>query len=903
MIWFLTIILVVCSLATAKEEVMDPPNSAAIFEQARISQHRVLFKQDFEGPVPEDYMRLWYVHPTAQCKMIFAGITEEQAFTGKRSYKVQIEFQPTGVPKAYIRTRLQIPIWSALKLNWRIKTETSPKVSAIHGSHGFSNGIAGGTDGNVSGGTGAKVSEENGWELWQASELFGGLNVEEYASGLSLYLQLGPISEVTVVTFYIDDITIKGKLQSDWEKQWADVYRYYTVYADRDRRSTADSRLTDVKAWQAELQKRYSALSAPEGAPVLLLEQYNVTVAKVKESLDKAAPLAAAVEKGLADKDASFTANIHSAELPLMEARYYMDVAEAYLSYARNNRQPDYLTFTLDVTQSYPILPGGPNAHREELSYYGWGAVVDFENHQLLPNTNPVPAKPSRSLTGFGCRGIYVPYSFALRSGKEMQDIVFTVSDLKSGKNRIPASQADIRVASALYLPWGESSRLLNAILLHDPEFVVPISKEEGNKFKDIKYGSDADKLQPVTIPAGTTRQFYLLVKVPDKATTGMYEGTVTGRADDGTVVTWSLALEVLPFDLEPTPYAYSAFCRSWVRGEEQKKSQGIHGWYKTHAQMEAEYINMGQHGLNTLNLYDGTVVRADDEKLRTAYPEPVPANAWNFSELDIRLAAAKRAGLTRTPFVWLGHGVGFGGSDDDVKFINQYVPAINQFCRSKGYPLPAYFGPDEAHGERLIGLKRGYEAVNKAGGIATSACYSDYFNALGTAMTLPILFGGVSSPSTEKIVRATQAAGSEVWIYNTPASNMLASPSVYRRRYGLSMWKNGENGATPWAYGDMETYNLAKLGRTAFCFTFPTWNGKPIDTIIYEAYREGIYDTRYMATLEKYLNQAKKNNTTPQLVSVIEKWLANFSVHEDLGKVRRQMADYTIKLMCALKL
>ena len=292
-----------------------------------------------------------------------------------------------------------------------------------------------------------------------------------------------------------------------------------------------------------------------------------------------------------------------------------------------------------------------------------------------------------------------------------------------------------------------------------------------------------------------------------------------------------------------------------------------------------------------------------------------MPEDGWDFSELDKHLAMARRAGLTRSPFIWLGSAILFGigpaGENKTVpqdinelkEYIDQYVTAVNRFCRSKGYPQPAFYGPDEASGERLIAVKPAYEAINKAGGIATSACYSDYFSALGTAMTLPILFGGVTSPSTEKIVRATQAAGQEVWIYNCPNTSMAASPSVYRRRYGLSLWKNRENGAVPWAYGDMGTYDFAERnGRQVFCFTFPTWSGKPIDTIIYEAYLEGIYDTRYMATLGKYLNQARQAKAAPQLVSEVEGWLASFSVHEDLGKVRRKMADYTVKLMGVLE-
>src|SRR3990172_3414605 len=162
--WFLAIVLAVCGLAGASanaEEALGAPNSLAIFEQARIAEHRVLFSQDFEKPVADDYMRIWYVAPGCQCRIVFAGVSEEQAFSSKRSYKVQVELQPTEVPKFYIRLLLQIPIWSDLKLSWRIRTETSSKV-ASYPSHGFSDGEAGGSDGNVAAGIGSKVSEENG---------------------------------------------------------------------------------------------------------------------------------------------------------------------------------------------------------------------------------------------------------------------------------------------------------------------------------------------------------------------------------------------------------------------------------------------------------------------------------------------------------------------------------------------------------------------------------------------------------------------------------------------------------------------------------------------------------------------------------------------------------------------
>lgn len=119
-------------------------------------------------------------------------------------------------------------------------------------------------------------------------------------------------------------------------------------------------------------------------------------------------------------------------------------------------------------------------------------------------------------------------------------------------------------------------------------------------------------------------------------------------------------------------------------------------------------------------------------------------------------------------------------------------------------------------------------------------------------------------------------------------------------------MWRNGENGAAPWEYqgvphtrpdGVTLAYNNIFTEPT-YCMAYPTWNGKPIDTIIYEAFREGIYDTRYMATLQKYYVMATEQKLAPQTTARVERWLAMFSVNDDLQQVRRQMATFIVTLM-----
>jgi len=329
-----------------------------------------------------------------------------------------------------------------------------------------------------------------------------------------------------------------------------------------------------------------------------------------------------------------------------------------------------------------------------------------------------------------------------------------------------------------------------------------------------------------------------------------------------------------------------------------------VHSWYKTAEQMRQEFVNMAEHGLNTLCTYDGDITKTEE--------------GWDFSRLDLVLDMATEAGLTRSPFVWLGHPVSFRAAPERyphtlaevVQRINEVVPAVSQFLVDNHYPAAAYFGEDERSGEELIRLKPGYQAVNDAGGIVTVACGSAYFSEIGTALSLPIVYAGAQGSAGpyddigKRSIRASQKAGYECWIYNHPSTDQAASPAVYRRRYGLALWRNGEDGAIPWEYSghgqDLQPYMKEPQGRI-YAVAYPTWEGPPIDTVIYEAFREGIYDTRYLATLLKYRDMAEKEGKAQELVKRVNQWLESFSVNDDLQQVRWQMVQWIQRLRAAL--
>jgi len=746
------------------------------------------------------------------------------------------------------------------------------------------------------------------------------MSPHEYISAFTLYIETPAISAPTKAVIHLDDIRITGRLQDVWKEEWQRVWDYYTIHAEKEGRAQAKKRIGTMRDWSRSLRRRSAAVREPAGAGPALLAQYRAALAKAAAALEAADPLVKAIEAGL-ESSSPFTADVHEAELTLGSARFWLDAAESCGPYAREQQDPAVVTYTLDPTRSHETLPAGPRGHIEDQSYTDWtgGATERLMDPAILPEAKPVAARAGHRLVNFGARGLFVPYAFAIETDKKLENLTFAVGPISAGNVRLEAA-IDLRVVAPVYISAGAGKEpfLKNVMLVHDPEFVRTVGKAEGyNRFKNDRTPDDAATMQPITIEAGRARQFYLLVKPAADAKPGVYAGIVSATSDDGTELAFALELEVLPFDLEPTPNSYTAYCVSFWSDAETIKQQGGFGGrtqFKTFEQLEQDFISQAEHGFNTLFLRSEHVRKSGAGKFD--YSPLKAGERWDFTDFDRLLDAAVKAGLTRGPFCLTGGPSAKIGPPDRhdlphtpeemVAWIDGFVPLFLAHCKERGYPTPSFMGADEWKGEMLKSIKPGYEAIRKAGGLVTIACDPDFLGILGPDLVRPILCGGVMDEEREAIARSVQAKGMPFWIYNCPATNVYERPSAMRRRYGLAMWRNGENGAAPWAYDDMRGgegdtkrgyANLATTSYGTFCLAFPTWSGRPIDTLTYEALREGIYDTRYMATLETALAGAKKGGKPPALVAEVEAWLKSFSVNDDLQRVRRTMADFIVAL------
>jgi hypothetical protein len=209
----------------------------------------------------------------------------------------------------------------------------------------------------------------------------------------------------------------------------------------------------------------------------------------------------------------------------------------------------------------------------------------------------------------------------------------------------------------------------------------------------------------------------------------------------------------------------------------------------------------------------------------------------------------------------------------------------------------------DEARDERLRMERPVADAIHRAGAKTWVAGYADYFADAGDFIDASVQAFGIVEPA---LVKKIHAIGSKVYSYAHPQAG-VERPEIYRRNYGLLLWQNDYDGAFDWqwyqTFGPTNTrgYNpwddfIAPSWRQA-CMVYPTKTGV-VDTIQWEGWREGVTDCRYMATLLREIERAKKEGRASAGVLRAQSWVnALKSSGEkglgDLDAVRAQMITH----------
>lgn len=184
------------------------------------------------------------------------------------------------------------------------------------------------------------------------------------------------------------------------------------------------------------------------------------------------------------------------------------------------------------------------------------------------------------ALTAFGTPGEYEPVNFVVYAFQDARRLQVEVSGLRFGESVIPSSCVDIRLALR---------RLMRDLYTLPPERSTVVSRFLIDN-------------QPVDVPAGTLREYRMIVHVPDDAAPGHYAGTVCQTEEGKEAVELPLMFEVLPFKLLPLTekahgiyYRFPSVDQDWLGIETELADIRAHGGTMLKSNLGIDYELVGE--------------------------------------------------------------------------------------------------------------------------------------------------------------------------------------------------------------------------------------------------------------------------------------------------------------------
>jgi len=534
-------------------------------------------------------------------------------------------------------------------------------------------------------------------------------------------------------------------------------------------------------------------------------------------------------------------------------------------------------------------------------SVYVTQAITDA---RILPDTRIDAKHLSRTVDVSACRGEYEPATFTIRAHRRLTGVRVSVTDLFHEKDRIHSSAVDVRIVKcwfqAGYRIYDVKKRILTPELLLKDDKLIRVDYKSKDNYLRVKdrngkdvyvliSGSDsrdivdilprdADTLQPVDIDAGTNKQFWITVRVPQDAKPGEYTGKLSISADGTPPSDIVLRLRVWPFELEKPALRYAIYYRGRlsrhpITAPEMRKHRDqlglLNSNWKTPEQYLAEMRNLKAHGVEY-----PTVYQSDEALFR--------------QEVSLR----DKAGLPKDALYSLGVQTGNPSKPEDLHALEKKITRWKRIIGEHGYENLYVYGIDEAKGDLLRAQRPAWITVRKAGGKVFAAINTGSAGVMGDILDLAVLPGKPDQKEAEQYHKM----GGQVFSYSNPQVGE-ETPETYRRNFGIALWKAGYQGAMNYAYQHSANHIWNDFDHPKYrdhVFAYPTVNNV-IDTVQYEGFREAIDDIRYISTLSRLINHGSENNVPDARQA--KAWLENIRPDRGLQQQRQEAIDWILRL------
>lgn len=479
----------------------------------------------------------------------------------------------------------------------------------------------------------------------------------------------------------------------------------------------------------------------------------------------------------------------------------------------------------------------------------GYALFARHWSEAIYPNTAPRSSELDPILSIFASLGEYEPVTVSVRPLIDLANVKLLSGDLHCGSHVIPAASIDVR--------WVRYMHVRPNYTRLDSYHIAPDVLERRNSSK---------------LRANENQRFWITIHVPDDAAPGDYRGHLAFQVEGREGAKIPLRLRVLPIRLEKNPeHIHGMYYLDPLANVRDGNSPEANAYFLRKAELERR--DMAAHGMITL-------ISALGEPHRDAQGQ------WTFdgAETERRIALSRKYGLADRPLVfslpvkkWYARLIDSRGAGGHLSQVRDDVPqsffdeivkmveAVEKERKKRDWPEFLYYPIDEpswnpAAVRFLVGSLKSIKRVPGARTYVTADPRREEFAPLWPLVDVwccqPFVFG------QEKIERLSREKGVEFWCYpnHICGENDHTPIRGARMTWGFGFWKSGFKAVVPWIYqySSGDPWNYLDGPRMDF-LNRSTPDGEPIPVALWEAYREGIDDGRYLYTLQRRIERAKK--------------------------------------------
>lgn len=448
------------------------------------------------------------------------------------------------------------------------------------------------------------------------------------------------------------------------------------------------------------------------------------------------------------------------------------------------------------------------------------------------------------------------PAQLGVQALRDLHAVTVQAGELSDGRGHaIPASAVDVRMQRfySLRLSLKDNTRY----------GVVPKTLEPA---------------APIDVPAGTTRPYWITVHVPDGIPGGLYRGVLTVGDRDARVDV-PLEVDVLPRRLDEADAMLGPWSVAVLRNLAGAKGAEAD---KQRARADLIFRDIREHGMTSMGLLSGEVAKTGEDGHVTV------------ADLDAALELYRRHGFPKPLFYAPTNLLSTNKlrtssnyKHFDPEFHDDLAETLTRDYTKKasaaGIPGIVFAPVDEPNvadgiaagddpGTRQEIAAQLLETVKKAGGRTAMTCTPDSGRLGRGNLDYWLVAYKKWDPA---VLAAIRKSGGRAGLYAN--STLMGNGTSFSRFFfGYWPWSQGLDAMMAWTYPSgpkrfPENHDDSGEGPLDVTDGFLGRDGRPVPVIQWELAREGVDDQRYLVTMKRLADAARKDGRADAKKLVVE--------------------------------